>query len=163
MTPKRAIIGLIIITILCFIAVRYVNAAEVPRWVKDAELHLAWNAVTFPPHNEAVVAGKVARYRLQATPSVEFKYFKYSLQVDAWGVNTWQPSSVVGNGIQNWDQSDWSVEEWRLSTLQRVQVGSSQLHLYVEAYMPISRDSDWSGGHGMETEYYNGVGVGGMF
>ena len=125
------------------------------------EVHLGWNAAMAPPHNEPVVGNKVARYRLQVKPSVEFKYFRYSLQVDAWGVNKWQPSSVVGHWPDSISGSDWSVEEWRVATTHRAEVGPYKVHAYIEYYMPLDRHN-W-GGHGMERHYYTLIGIGGRF
>ena len=130
--------------------------------VQAADFSLGWNATFAPPHNEPVIGDKVARFRLQATPSIEFKYFRYSLEVNAWGVQKWRPSSVVGNGFPDaWQRSDWSVDTWRFTTLHKAEVGTEKLHVYVEQYMPIDRHS--FGGHGMERHYFLLTGVGGRF
>jgi hypothetical protein len=122
---------------------------------------LEWNATFVPPHHEPVVGDKVARYRLQVIPGYEMEYFRISLQLDAWGVQTWQPSSVVGHNWQAYENSDWSVEEWRLGTTTRAEAGPDKLHFYTEYYMPIDRKT-W-GGHGMERHYYWLVGFGGRY
>ena len=126
-----------------------------------SDFYLEWNAGVLLPHHEAVVGDSVARYRLQATPTYEFNYGKYSLQVDAWGVQKWQPSSVVGHFPESYENSDWSVEKVRVSTKHRLKLGADKLHLFVEYYMPLNR-RQW-GGHGMERHYYLLAGVGGTF
>lgn len=116
------------------------------------ETHLDWSATFAPPHNEPVVGSKVARYRVQVNPSVEHGWFKYSLNVDAWGRNTWQRSAIVGHGLEAWENSDWSVEDWRFTMKHIVTAGPEKFHVFVEYYTPI--DKEKFGGHGMEENYY---------
>lgn len=127
-----------------------------------ADYSLRWNATFAPPHNEPVVGDRVARYRLHIEPGIEFKFLRYRLAINAWGVNHWRTSDTVGHGFpEAWEGSDWSVEEWRTSTTHRLELGPGWLHFFTEYYLPLDRKS-W-GGHGMETNYYWLTGVGGAW
>lgn len=127
-------------------------------WI-DGTSTFVWNLTVAPPHNEPVIGDKVARYRLQLHPEYATTYFRVSPEINVWGVNTWQPSDVVGHGWEAWQNSDWSVEEFRTSVTTRAEIGPKALHFYTEYYWPIDRKS-W-GGHGLERHYYWLVGVGG--
>ncbi|MEZ4599175.1 MAG: hypothetical protein R2940_05245 [Syntrophotaleaceae bacterium] len=129
-------------------------------WFTD-HTNLEYNITFAPPHNEPVVGDRVARYRVQLRPSVEFKYFRYNLKIDAWACNTWQSNDVIGNGGDAWDNSDYSIEKWRIGFTHRAEAGPKIIHLFTEYYVPYDNDS-W-GGHGMERHYYWLVGFGGKF
>lgn len=121
---------------------------------------LDWSLTFAPPHNEPVIGDKVARYRLQLHPEWSSKFVRFSPEINAWGVNTWQTSDVVGHGVPDaWENSDWSVETVRISMTTRVELGPESIHLYAEHYMPINRES-W-GGHGLEQNVYFLLGIGG--
>ena len=122
-----------------------------------AEFHLDWNATFAPPHHEPVV-DQVARYRLQAVPQVEWEFFTYELELNAWGVQPWQPSDVVGHFPESWGNSDWSVDKWRFSATHTLKIGPDRLHFFTEYYMPFDR-REW-GGHGYDN-YYLLIGAGG--
>jgi hypothetical protein len=143
---------LVVTFLLCFIVFSATPASA-------RALSLKWNATLSPPHNEPVVGNRVARYRLQVAPHLDTRWLRYKLQANAWGVNRWQLTDVVGSGLEAWSGSDWSVEEWRFSLLHRIEVGPKYLGLFMEGYMPIDRFS-W-GGHGMERHYYWLIGFGG--
>ena len=128
----------------------------------DYDLGLDYNLTFVPPHNEPIVGSKVARYRIQATPKLELgKYFRYEIDVTAWGVNDWRTSEVVGHGFpEAWEGSDWSVDEWRFSMTHKVELGTDKFHGYIEGYRPINGD-EW-GGVSMR-HYHLLVGFGGSF
>ena len=126
------------------------------------EYHLEWSAGFFQPHGEAVVGAYVARYQGKIKPEIEFDNFRLSSELTAWGLQTWQPSSVVGHGVPDaWENSDWTVEEWRYSSLTRVEVGPDKIFVFIENYMPFDRHQ-WKG-HGHLDNYYWLGGVGGRF
>jgi len=129
--------------------------------VKAVEYHLEWSAGFFQPHGEAVVGAYVARYQGKIKPSIEFDNFRLSSELTAWGLQTWQPSSVVGHGLDAWGNSDWTVEEWRYSALSRLEVGPDKIFVFIENYMPFDRH-DWKG-HGHLDNYYWLGGVGGRY
>lgn len=124
-------------------------------------LTLDWRAMFVPPAHEPVVGNKVARYLLEITPGWESEYFRLHAIVKAWGVNTWIPPDVRGHGWEKYENSDWSVEEWRISTTLKVEIGPESLHFEVEYYRP--RHNQTWGGHGMEKHYYLLAGVGGKY
>lgn len=125
----------------------------------DGETVLTWNLTFAPPHNEPVVGDRVARYRLYLDPEWRGEYVRFATPITIWGVNTWQPSKVVGHGSEAWSNSDWSVEKVRVAITPRLEIGSQRLHFYTEYYMPLNRKS-W-GGHGLERHYYWLTGFGG--
>ena len=145
------LIGILIVVGLCFSAP-----------VKAVEYHLEWSAGFFQPHGEAVVGSYVARYQGKVKPQIEFDNFRLSSELTAWGLQTWQPSSIVGHGFpEAWKGSDWGVEEWRFSALNRAEVGPDKIFVFIENYMPINRH-EWKG-HGSLTEYYWLGGIGGRY
>jgi len=127
----------------------------------DYDLSMKYSLTFAPPHNEPVVGNRVARYRISATPKFDTKYLTTELQIDAWGVQRWRPTSVIGNGKEAWENSDWGVEEWRVGFTNRVWVWpfeTRKIGIFTEHYFPQRKN--W-GRHGMETNYYWLVGFGG--
>lgn len=81
----------------------------------DMQIHAGF----YPPHNEMVVSHKVARYRLGADIRIGDRWWMES-HMSLYGVQTWQPSSVVGNGIDSWQGSAWDVEGWKSESMWRM-------------------------------------------
>ena len=146
------------ISISTLLLLLFATPSLADNWFTD-HTSLNYNLTFSPPHNEPVVGNQVARYRLQLNPEITFKYARYDLEFDVWGTNQWRNGSTVGNGSEAWDNSDWSIDKYRLSLTHKVHLGPETLHIFTEYYMPIDRKS-W-GGHGMETNYYWLVGFGG--
>ena len=91
-----------------------VSAPALAYEVGDADINLELSAQFAPPHNEPVIGNRVARYRIQITPTLDWGIVHYRIEANAWGVNIWQRPNVVGHGVpEAWENSDWSVEEWR--------------------------------------------------
>lgn len=112
-----------------------------------------FDATFAPPHNEPVVGDRVARYRVQLAGDVRWWRFQWEPKLTAWGVNQWRSGATIGNGGDAWDNSDYSVDKWRVSHTQNLNVWvTDHLALTTEYYMPIDR-KDW-GGHGLESNYY---------
>lgn len=147
----------LLVFVICFISI---IGTVVNSHALQPHFSLQWNATFAPPHNEPIIGNRVARYRLQVEPTVKFGWLRYRLMINAWGVNRWQQGCVVGDGMSAWENSDWSVERWRFSFLQRAEIGPKLFHVFVEDYQPIHARS-W-GGHGMETDHYLLVGIGGI-
>ena len=137
-------------------------ALALPAQALDYDLGLKYNLTFVPPHNEPIVGSLVARYRAEITPTLQLgKYVHYELDLTTWGVNKWRTSEVVGHGFpEAWEGSDWSVDEWRVSTTHRLILGAEKFHGYVEGYRPIDGQS-W-GGVSMR-HYHLLVGFGGSF
>jgi len=128
------------------------------------EYNVNWNFTFAPPHHEPVVGNRVARYRLYVEPEIHTKYADFSLISQTWFRQKWQPSVLVGHGIEAWKNSDWGFDDTKTSVTFRTIMSpfeDKRVGLFVEYYMPLSRTT-W-GGHGMETNYYLLVGVGGKF
>ena len=155
---KRLISGMLLLGLLVCTAPAaaepFTPAAAAPK-LEQLEI----SATFAPPHNEPVVGDRVARYRLQAELDLRWWRLQWQPKVTAWGVNRWRPTDVVGHGIpQAWENSDWSVEKWRISHTQSLSLWlTDALALTTEYYMPVDRKS-W-GGHGLERHYYWLVGA----
>ncbi len=135
------------------------SAALASSWLTE-HTGVRYNLTLSPPHNEPVVGDKVARYRLQIKPSVQFKYLRNEVQIDLWGCQTWRTPSQVGHGIPDaWQNSDWDIETVRVGITERMEIGPQRLHGFTEYYIPVDRRA-W-GGHGMERHYYWLIGIGG--
>jgi len=119
--------------------------------------HLDWNLTAVPPHNEPVVGNKVARYRLQLEPQIEYKFFRAEAQLNAWAVNTWKPKHMQASTA--WKDDDWTVEEIRYTTKFRVEVGPKPLALFMEYYQPIN--DGWGKGASSFGSYWWLVGISG--
>ena len=125
------------------------------------EFHLDYIAAFTPPHNEAIVGNLVERYRVELEPSFKYKDLEVSLMWRAQGAQPWD--SDAGNGISEWDQSDWSVDEWRYSyTVTGIYRFTPMLGAYIRSYNPINKD-DWGSSDGNETHYDVQVGLTGRF
>jgi hypothetical protein len=114
-----------------------------------------------PPAHEPVIGNKVARYLLEVTPGYEDEYLRFGIALKAWGVNTWLHPDVRGHGWDKFTDSDYSVDEWRMSTTTRLEIGPEKFHFTTEYYKPIN-SGEW-GGHGLERHYYWLVGFGGRY
>lgn len=128
------------------------------------EFHLDWNGTFSPPHNEPVLGGhgkgKVARYRFQLEPSLAFKYLLLTGQFNAWGVNTWAPSS--SHQSKSWEHDNWSIEEVRYTYKIRAYLGEedAKIKLFSEYYQPIN-SAEWGKGGTSMGDYWWLVGFSG--
>jgi hypothetical protein len=110
-----------------------------------------------PPHHEPIVGNRVARYRVEAEPVVEWGKLETSLKLTSWGAQRWNRD--IGHGTDAWEESDWSVEEWRQAFTHTATVWiMPKLGVYSEYYQPIDRHEKWPG-KGQETNYYWLVGI----
>ena len=93
-----------------------VSAPALAYEVGNADINLELAAQFAPPHNEPVIGDRVARYRIQIAPELDWGIVHYRFEANAWGVNLWQTPDTVGHGVpEAWENSDWSVEEWRFT------------------------------------------------
>jgi hypothetical protein len=122
---------------------------------------LEWRAMLVPPAHEPVVGNMVARYLAEVTPGYTSEHVRFGVTLKAWGVNRWVPPSVRGHDWEKFENSDYTVDDWRLSYTAKAELGPDWLHLTTEYYKPIDA-GDW-GGHGMERHYYWLVGFGGRY
>jgi len=114
---------------------------------------LELSATMAPPHNEPVVGDRVARYRAELTTDVRWGCLQWEPKLTAWGVNQWRSTADIGNGSDAWENSDYSIEKWRVSHTQNLSLWlTDYAALTTEYYMPLDRKS-W-GGHGLERHYY---------
>jgi hypothetical protein len=114
--------------------------------------NLKINTAFAPPHNEPVIGDMVARYRVQVSPSLDWGHVSYKLDINYWGVQRWQTPDVVGHGIEAWENSDWSVDEWRYTGVGRVNVDLGDN----AAFFVESKYSEEFRGH---DSYYHLIGV----
>ncbi len=140
----------VLILMLCLLPCTAVAGPEL------ANLHL--EATLSPPHNEPVIGDRVARYRVQAGADVRWGRVQWEPTLNAWGVNRWRTSEVVGHFPDSWGNSDWSIERWRVSMTHNLSLHlTDHVALTTEYYMPFDRKS-W-GGHGLERHYYWLIGM----
>lgn len=130
----------------------------IPLSARAAEIHLDYRAAVAVPKHDPILGKYIERYNLSLTPSLESKYFRYSLELAAHGGVNWI-ADVSGDPLQ-WGDSDWSVDAWRYTLTHKAHIGPEYLGVETEFYMPVDR-GNW-GGHGRETEYYWLLGVGGQ-
>jgi hypothetical protein len=119
--------------------------------VSAIDINLEFNTTFAPPHNEPVIGDKVARYRIQVTPSLQWGIVEFRLKSNWWGVNTWQHPSIVGHGYEAWENSDWSVEEWRWT-------GVSELSFNTSKRTAVYIESEYTEGFEGHQSYYHLVG-----
>lgn len=128
-------------------------------WAGD--FTFSWAAAVVPPAHEPVIGDKVARIMLEAEPGVVYDKFRCSVKFRSWGVNTWKSPAERGHGWEKYENSDWSVEEWRTSATVRAEAGPNKLFGFAEYYFPFNR-GDWNG-NGFESNYSLFVGIGGRY
>jgi hypothetical protein len=123
--------------------------------------HLNYSAMFVPPHHEPIVGNRVARYRVEVEPVMEWGKLETSLKLTSWGAQRWNRN--VGNGIPDaWQDSDWSIEEWRHALTHKATYWiKPKFGIYSEYYKPLEHES-W-GGHGQEIHYYWLLGIRGRF
>jgi len=118
-----------------------------PMNVYAIDWSLKYNLTTVPVNHEPVVGDKVARYRLQITPAVQIGRLSHEVQTNIWGVNTWRPRSMLGQGfVEKYENSDWTIENYRVSLMHTTKFDliDKRLQLFSEYYYPIDRHS-WGG------------------
>lgn len=137
--------NIIITLLLCLIAVPAIALPTLD--------HLDLEVTMAPPHNEPVVGDMVARYRGQLSADIRWGRVQWEPKLTAWGVNQWQSTAVIGNGSDAWGNSDYTIDEYRISHTQNLSIWiTDHAALTTEYYMPLDRKS-W-GGHGLERHYY---------
>lgn len=125
---------------------------------------LRWNATFAPVNHEPVVGNLVARYRLQATPQIDYKRLHYAAELTLWGAQKWRPRHMLGSGfVEKYENSDWNVQEWRTSIKHRLTIDlyRDRFGIFAEYYIPINRHTDWGPGNDSLKNYYLLTGFGG--
>lgn len=114
---------------------------------------LSVDATFAPPHNEPVIGNKVARYRVRLLHNITWEKLEWEGQYFFWGVSTWRHPSTIDDGFPAaWEDSDWSVEEWRLTQIHRVSYRTST---HVDLFVEHKREQEFPGNR----SYYYLVGI----
>ena len=128
------------------------------------DLYLDYQAAYSPPGGDIIAGNQIARYVIEATPTVEYGYATLSARFQAYGTQDWVPKEVRGNGMDKFTGSyAWGVDDWRYTVTPRLELGNESASFFIENYSPIDRHGVWNEGraHGQETEYYWLIGVSG--
>ena len=114
MRPAEKYMAVLIVPAVV-LAVASLLLLSCPRAGHGMELtRLEFSAAFAPPHNEAVVGDRVARYKAEADGSVRIWKFVLDGNFRLWGVQGWREWDRVGHGFpEAWRNSDWGIERFR--------------------------------------------------
>lgn len=128
------------------------------------EAYVDWQAAYSPPGGDIIAGNQIARYLIEAEPTVRYKLVQFSVLAQAYGVRGWVPPEKRGHGLDKFEgEYAWGVEDWRFAVTPRLEVGTQRFNVFIENYAPVDRHGIWDSGNaqGQETEYYWLMGVSG--
>lgn len=92
-----------------------------------------------PPHNEPAFRndyGGVSRYVVDLGGTAQSRRFKIDYALRLHGQNQWKNRETVGNGLDAWSGSDWSVDRWvRVHTIKVTIPIASRISIVTESVM----------------------------